>query len=544
MNQHDEFDGRVERGDDADFTRPRPLPSDDATQLRPSVVNAPSAAPQPAYNELAHDPAYEAETYSQPQWYAPAMRQSAAGGPAYPTSQSSAPGFPTSQSSAPSFPVSQPSAPSFPASQPSAPSFPPAMPMSASQPSAPAYPTSQPSAPWGNSLPPMSQASAYEMTMAPPQKRFPIHWLIVGAVIAALVCAMGYFAISEMNSSVAKPVAPAQLQQRQAPPGWTPTYAWSIATEQASSVVVADNRVAYIDARGALNVLNADTGENLLTSSSQRLSGSARTVLAQVQGSPAVGVVDGTNLYLWPLNAAGATEPKVVTLQPGAKVFSQGGGLMVLAGSSQWAVTAGAQLTPVTIPSGHVALGVTPDGATVSAPTRGGWHFTPADSGQAGRDVRPEKLPEGAVGELQAGRFARGIIAGWADSSDGAKKVIALYNADSGKLLASASVPVDMVKDVTLTVNPTGELASAGPLLARLTDGRTVFVERWFSQMSDARYLYGSRDGAKFVWSGEGDPQPLEPRVVIPWGTSTNGQAIVMEQGENGHFILGALKKS
>ncbi|GAB3704733.1 hypothetical protein [Mariniluteicoccus flavus] len=442
------------------------------------------------------------------------------GSAAYPMSQTSAPwvnqpsaGYPLSQTSAP-YPMSQSSA---------------------------GFPVSQVSAGY-----PVSQASAYEQGRpAEREKSFPLKWLAAGAIVLALLTGTALFGISEFNKSRTNVAvaAPTTLTQRQAPPSWSQTYDWSILADQASSVVVGDNRVVFIDGKGALNVLDADTGKPVFTSSSPRLSGGARTMLATVQGTPMIAVADGTNLYLWPMQGTQGAQPKQITLPTNGKTFSQGGGLMVLAGKEQWAVTGAATLAPVSIPGDHIALGVAPDGFLVSAPQRGGWTFRPSDPGQAPREVKPERTPEGTTGEMQAGRLSRGVIAAWGDTADPARKTIGLYDAPSGRLLAGATVAADLIKDVTLTVSPGGTLASAGPVLARLTDGRTELMERWSAHMSDSKHLYGSRDGVKYAWGGEGAPQQLDPRVTLPWGTSLEkGLSIVMEPADNGQFVLGGLR--
>ncbi len=58
-----------------------------------------------------------------------------------------------------------------------------------------------------------------------------------------------------------------------------------------------------------------------------------------------------------------------------------------------------------------------------------------------------------------------------------------------------------------LTVSPPGgEFAAAGPLLVRLADGTSKVVDRWSTIKADAKNIYGTRDGMKMVWTGQGDP--------------------------------------
>lgn len=435
-------------------------------------------------------------------------------GAAYPMSQSSA-GYPMSQSSG-GYPMSQSSA---------------------------GHPVSQTSAPY-----PVSQSSAYELQRGP-EKTFPLKWLAAGAIMLALVTGIGLFAASEWNRSrVAAPApAPTMLVQKQAPPGWSANFAWSTTlTQVPSGFAMSDNRIIYVDAKGSLTVLDAETGKVLLQPSQPRFTSQAKVMVADLQGTQTIVVSDAEGLYLWPMNATATTEPKVLTLSAAAKSFPQGGGLLVLVpGRQQWVVTGASQLKPVDLPPDHFALGASPDGFLVAASqTQGKWTYLPSDEGQASREVRPERSPEGTVGDVHIARLSGQVVAAWGDTSDPNRKTVAMYDAKSGRLIASATVDASLVKDLTLTVAPGGKLASAGPLLARLSDGKTEIVERWTPRSSDETHLWASKDGVNHVWTGEGRPTALDPRMLVPWGITKSGTAVVMETVENNQVVLGALKRS
>ncbi|TDO93246.1 chromosomal replication initiator protein DnaA [Enemella evansiae] len=425
-----------------------------------------------------------------------------------------------------SHPMSQASAP-HPMSQASAP-------MPLNQPSA-TYPP-QPGTPGG----PPAGAKAVPNNKGKRNTNRAIAALVIGAVALAGVLLFGISQFQRASQSTASSAAAKELS-RPAPPGWSQRFVWSTEIPVTGSVAVLDNRVAYIDGAGVLRVLNADTGQAVLTSTTNSVTKDAKPFLAVTQGVPVSGIVDGTNLLLWRLDNPGE-EPRTITLAPKALLHSDGGGLLVSTGSEFWVVNAAGALAPVTLPPDHVALAATPDGNLLSSPPRGGWTINSPNQGTAPREVRPERTPDGTVGDMQVAWSARGVIAAWGDTADPARRTVALFDADSGKLLASGTLATDVVKSgLRLIVSPNREFASAGPLLARLSDGRTEVVDRWSSTLADAKNLYGTRDGNKMFWNGELQPLEMDAKAVVPWGMSAARYAIVMDPVDSTRVRLGAL---
>lgn len=413
-----------------------------------------------------------------------------------------------------------------------------------SQASAP-LPHNQPSA----TYPPQADQPAQQWPPAPaaqqPSSKRNNHRaiaaLVIGAVALAGVLLFGISQFQRASQSTATGTSAAKELSRPAPPGWSKRFIWSTDIPATAAVAVVENRVAYIDAAGSLHVLNADTGQPVLTSTTNTLTKDAKPFLAVTQGVPVAGIIDGTTLLLWRLDTPQG-EPRTITLATKGKLYAQGGGLLITTGSEYWVVNAAGALSPVTLPPDHVALAATPDGNLLSSPPRGGWTINSANPGTAPREVQPERTPDGTVGEIQVAWSSRGVIAAWGDTADPARRTVGLYDADTGKLLAQGTLGAEVVKaGLPLTVSPKREFASAGPLLARLSDGKTEVVDRWSTIMSDSKNLYGSRDGQKMFWNGELQPMTMDPKAVVPWGMSDARYAVVMDPLDATRVRLGAL---
>lgn len=454
--------------------------------------------------------------------YHPASAYQPGGSPvsaAYAMSQVSAP-YPMSQASAP-YPMSQASAP-MPHNQPSA-TYPP-------QPGAPGGPPAWPPA-GAKAVPGKGRRNSTKAIAA----------LVIGAIALAGVLLFGFSQFQRATQSTASNAAAKELS-RPAPPGWSKQFVWSTDIPAAGSIAVLDNRVAYIDGAGVLHVLNADTGQPVLTSTTNSVTKDAKPFLAVTQGVPVGGIVDGTQLLIWRLDSP-SSEPRTITLAPKANLHADGGGLLVASGTEYWVVNAAGALAPVTLPPDHVALAATPDGNLLSSPPRGGWTINSPNPGTAPREVRPERTPEGTVGDMQVAWSARGVIAAWGDTADPARRTVGLFDADTGRLLAAGTLATEVVKSggLRLVVSPGREFASAGPLLARLSDGKVEIVDRWSSILADAKNLYGTRDGQKMFWNGELKPLEMDPKAVVPWGMSNARYAIVMDPVDASRVRLGAL---
>lgn len=378
--------------------------------------------------------------------------------------------------------------------------------------------------------------------VVPPSRPFPVR--ILAAVVIALIAMAGVilFSLNQARTPAAAP-APAVTQlSRTAPAGWSTTYAWSTTLpEITGQVAVGQNAVAFIDSHGSLDVRQADTGQPIFTSAPNTVSSSARPFIAVTQGVPVAGIVDGVNLMLWSLDAS-SSEARQITLALNARVFQQGGGLMVSTGKEHWVVTSQFTLNPVPLPEDHVALGVTPEGFLLSAPPSGSWSINHPGSDIPTETVRPERSPEGTVGEMQVAWAARGVICAWGNTADPEQRTVGLYDASTGELLASHTLSKNVVQNgLPLTVSPGGEYASAGPMLARLSDGRVSVVDGWSTIMAGQKTLYGTVDGVKMGWDGS-NAVALDPRAVVPWGTSERGYAIVLEQVGGSQVRMGGLR--
>jgi hypothetical protein len=371
--------------------------------------------------------------------------------------------------------------------------------------------------------------------------------LIVGVLIA-VVALVGVllFVTSQFGGTPqsAGTQVPRPLD-RPGPPGWSSTFAWSAEIPTVTdSVAVGENRVGRIDSRGALQIHHADTGVVELTTAPNTVSNTAKPFIAVAQGATVAGIVDGANLLAWPLSAVDGAEGHQITLALNARLYQQGGGLMVSTGTEHWVVTSDFTLAPVAVPTDHVALAVSPQGMLLSAPPQGSWSINPSRPGVLSQVVRPRVTPPGTVGEMQVAWSSRGVIAAWGNTDDPGRRTVGLYRAATGELLAGATLPTGAVLDgLPLTVSPGAEYASAGPMLARLSDGKVHVVERWSTIMSDSKSLYGSRDGITLAWRGE-EPIELDPGTMIPWGISDRGYAIVLDSHDGTQVRLGALVPS
>ncbi|WP_026927216.1 hypothetical protein [Granulicoccus phenolivorans] len=366
------------------------------------------------------------------------------------------------------------------------------------------------------------------------------------AVIAVVVTGAILIGVNQLGSggqSAQSTATSAAAVSRPVPPGWTNQFAWSTAIEQVNEIAVNQNRIALLQGN-QLVVLNADNGAEV-SRSTATFSPNAKPFIAMAQNVPVAGIIDGSNLLVWPLNAPSGTQPKQITLSRGAKMNQVGFGLMVATGSENWMVDANLNLVAVTIPGDHEALGVTADGEMVSAPTTSSWQFNPAHPGNAPRTVRVSQNAPDTVGEMTIAWLSRGVVAAWGRTADDAVRTVGLYDVNDGRLLASGKLSTDQVNaGMPLTVSPGGEFAAAGPLLVRLADGTSKVVDRWSTIKADAKNIYGTRDGMKMVWTGQGDPQELPADSVIPWGMSDQRLAIVLDAhpSDNTKFLLGGLK--
>lgn len=375
-----------------------------------------------------------------------------------------------------------------------------------------------------------------------PSRPFPAR--ILAAVLIALIALTGVilFSLNQTRTPAAAPTPVVTQLSRTAPSGWSTTYAWSTTLpEITGQVAVGQNAVAFIDGNGALDVRHADTGQPIFTSAPNTVSSSARPFIAVTQGVPVAGIVDGVNLMLWSLDAS-SSEARQITLALNARVFQQGGGLMVSTGKERWVVTSKFTLDPVPLPEDHVALAVTPEGFLLSAPPSGSWSINHPGSDIPTEVVRPERSPDGTVGEMQVAWAARGVICAWGNTNDPEQRTVGLYDATTGELLASHTLSKSVVQNgLPLTVSPDREYASAGPMLARLSDGQVNVVDGWSTIMAGQNTLYGTVDGVKMAWDGS-NAVPLDPRAVVPWGTSERGYAIVLEQVGGSQVRMGGLR--
>lgn len=411
----------------------------------------------------------------------------------------------------------------------------------ADQASVPAAPTP----PWAGPAPAPAAGKPIpnSVTRASAPSSLPVK-IIAGIVIAVVALAgVLLMAVGQLTANEeAAPVGPQHLS-RPAPPGWQTTFTWSTDIPAVTgTIAVGQNRVAFLDTRGTLHVLDADSGSSVFSTAANPVTTNAKPFIALAQDTPVAGVVDGPTLLMWPLDGASGAEARQISLALNARVYQHGGGLMVSTGKEHWVVTSAFTLAPVIIPADHVALGVTPDGLLLSAPPRGGWTVWSPNPSTAPKVIHPEANPPGTVGEVQVAWSSRGILVAWGNTSDPESRTVGLYEVASGRLLASETLPTATVQNgLPLTVSPGATYASAGPLLARLSDGDVRIVERWSTIMSDSKNLYGTRDGVKMVWSG-GEAAEMDPKAVVPWGVSERGYAIVLDPLQGNLVRLGALR--
>lgn len=366
------------------------------------------------------------------------------------------------------------------------------------------------------------------------------------AVIAVVVTTAIIVGVNQLSSGRGggEPSASSHATvARPVPPGWTTEFAWSESIEQVNEVAVNYNRIALLQGN-QLVVLDADTGQEVFRSTAS-FSPNAKPFIAMAQSVPVTGIIDGSNMLLWPLDSVSGAQPKQITLSRGARMNQVGFGLMVATGSENWMVDSNLNLVAVTIPGDHEALGVTAEGEMVSAPTTSSWQFNPAHPGNAPRTVRVGENAPDTEGEMTIAWLSRGVVAAWGRTSDDAVRTVGLYDVNDGRLLAAGKLSTEQVNaGMPLTVSPDGEFASAGPLLVRLADGTSQVVDRWSTIKADAKNIYGTRDGVKMVWTGQGDPQELPPDAVIPWGMSEQRLAIVLDSHptDSTRFLLGGLR--
>lgn len=337
------------------------------------------------------------------------------------------------------------------------------------------------------------------------------------------------------------PPAPASLS-RPAPPGWDSKFAWSTLIDApVAGISVNADHIAY-RADNVLTVVEATTGQTTFTTALDSMGAATDPKLTHAADTAVVYCTDGPMLMMWPLDAPDGTEPERLTLPADARVADQGGGLMAYTATEAWRVTAELTLEPVDVPRGDLTMGVGVDGAAITAPERGSWSVITADGKR--QKVALSAPPEGAEGEVFPAWEARGLLLAWAATKDENTRAVGLYDATSGKLIADERLSADTVrKGVELAVSANGTMAAAGPMLVDVTAGTSQVVRGWSTMTVNGAGIFGTRNGERLVWTGKGDPEPVEQTAALPWGTTEDGAlAVVADRSDAGQTIIGAIR--
>lgn len=328
---------------------------------------------------------------------------------------------------------------------------------------------------------------------------------------------------------------------RPAPPGWSTEMAWYREVSSAPPVItVSSNRVAFVE-DGKLTVLDADSGSTTFRSRSLQLSPNAQPVVTRAEDQTTVGVLDGSTLLLWQLPAPDGAAGRRISLPLNARLYSQNGGLLVIAGDKRWRVDAELELAPLQVHDGHVPLGVTASGDLISAPETSSWTFTSVEG--TPRTVRVDRKPRETKGDMNIAWSSRGVVLAWGEAADPGRRTVGFYDAVDGKLLAEGTLSAQQVADgLPLTASEEARYASAGPMLADLETGKVAVIPGWSTVMSNQAGLYGNVNGSRQFWTSAEGSVEIEPGAGIPWGLAASGLAIVMDTEDDGAFVIGGLR--
>lgn len=388
------------------------------------------------------------------------------------------------------------------------------------------------------STPPHPVSVRSRMPLRAPSRR--------GAIIAA--CAVGVLAVGGVGAMAlsgggddagSKPAAVTAAKpyemRRATPPGWSSTAAWAHPASVGSSVAVRGNTIAYLATSGSMVILN-EKGSQLASSPPTGLVKDAAVGIAQSDGSTFVVASQQDQTLVWDTKSLSPSgEAKKAKLPGNAVVTWNGGGALVTGGTDPGVLNADGSVRTVKALSGYTPIAATPEGDVVMARATSEWKIVGKDSKV--RTVTPDK-PQGLTGSMNPAWESNGVLVAWGATSDPKTRTMAFYDVGSGKIKAQTKVSTDVVNQgLKLTVNTEGTRASAGPVLANLENGTVTVVPGWENVSSDARTVYG-QDGSVFKsWDG-GDAKDgamLTENSAIPWGSTSNGNAIAVDDDSAGH---------
>lgn len=371
---------------------------------------------------------------------------------------------------------------------------------------------------------------------------------LLGGLGVALLGAGVAFAVPPAWDSLfgddepAEAVAPTSINEVGAavPPGWSQQVAWETPANVASNVAVRHGHVAFLNADGVLVVLDDTSGEIVLSSTPTGVStDDSRVILTQVGETVAAVVVSPGSLLVWDV-ASDETAGRLLDIPTSAAVSSGGSNLLIVTSEQTFTLTDALGLTEVTgLPDGNVSLGLTTTGEVVSGSSGGGWGIS---NGTEFVEVQVEMAPEAEGDVMYPARASKGHVVAWAPTGDKSTRAVAIYDAESGALVASTTLPTaDVNLGLALSVSDGARFAAAGNWLVDLDRGESEVVDGWTTTSIDAVGLYGTVDETSQVWSGSGQPTVLEDGVTIPWGVTSAGNGIVITSDEQGGTVLSAI---
>lgn len=372
------------------------------------------------------------------------------------------------------------------------------------------------------------------------RKRAVMALLLALAVVAVLALGYaGYTALTGASEdSAAAPAAP--QVSREVPPGWTASAAWTAPADVASNLAVRGDHVAYLNSAGVLVVMDGADGQTVFSSTPTGADPQdAKVALTTVGGKPVVVVVKSDAVTAWDLSKENP-ESKTNNIPSSASVTTSPAGVMVNVDAETWRLEPSLGLKKVQgLAKGNTSLGLTKDGAVVSGSAKGGWSI---NDGSKSRAVKVEMAEQAKGKVMYPVRASKGYVVAWAPTEDKGTRSVGMYEATTGKVVASTTMPTSTVNlGLPLTVTDGGALAAAGSWLVDLGRGETETVDGWDTSVGVPGALYGTVEGSKMVWSGSGSPVQVSEGSAVPWGVTHDHAVIISE--EDGKTMVAALNR-
>ncbi|MGR7000749.1 hypothetical protein ACU686_26310 [Yinghuangia aomiensis] len=302
-----------------------------------------------------------------------------------------------------------------------------------------------------------------------------------------------------------------------APPGWSRTAVWSVpvtapaakvptvaAGASAAAVITPDRKLALLDPATGATRRSVPLPDGELRGVRLGLVDSRATALAHV----------GSKLVLVP--ADGSSDATVVDVPDGASV-SVGGDAPLITSRTDSSVIASGKLVPLKLPPGSVAMAV--DGQTaVAAASSGTWWRITAGQEAAAETTPAPPRPDAKVARVVGAGHGRVALVWTGPAADSV--TVALHDAATGQMLASADAPAASVKSLAWVWGAGDKVAAIGPVVIDLATGKASVRTGLVPVVAFGTTVYGTVNGAAASVDAASDaaPSALPAGTPLPWG--------------------------